>query len=121
MTAYMFNPHSSLFLRGLSFFHGWLPILLGYLVWRVGYDPLGLPLWTVTAWILLIICFFLMPSPNPNAGLQPVNINYVWGMNDDAAQTWMPAWAWFSTLLVGLPIMVFAPTHFFLSWVMKKP
>ena len=25
-------------------------------------------------------------------GLTPVNINYVWGMSDTAAQTWMPAW-----------------------------
>jgi len=28
MTAYMFNHDSSLFLRGLSLFHGWLPFLL---------------------------------------------------------------------------------------------
>src|SRR4051812_8795550 len=33
MTAYMFNPNSSKFLRGLSLFHGWLPFLLLYLVW----------------------------------------------------------------------------------------
>src|SRR5262245_31637337 len=31
MTAYMFNTSSSLFLRGLSLFHGWLPFLLLYL------------------------------------------------------------------------------------------
>ena len=28
LTEYMFNPNLSLFLRGLSFFHFWLPILL---------------------------------------------------------------------------------------------
>ena len=28
----------SLFLRGLSLFHGWLPFLLVYLVWKLGYD-----------------------------------------------------------------------------------
>jgi hypothetical protein len=38
MTSYMFNPHSALFLRGLSLFHGWLPFLLCYLVFRLGYD-----------------------------------------------------------------------------------
>lgn len=120
MTAYMFNRQASLFLRGLSFFHGWLPFLLAFLVWRVGYDPRALPLWTVTTWALLLICFFLMPGPKPNAGLKPVNINYVWGMDDAAAQTWMPAWAWLCTLLVGLPLVVFVPTHFFLQWAMKK-
>ena len=28
MTAYMFDAKNSLFLRGLSLFHGWLPFLL---------------------------------------------------------------------------------------------
>jgi hypothetical protein len=87
---------------------------------RVGYDPRGLPIWTITAWVLLLICFFIMPGPDPNAGLKPVNINYVWGMNDAAAQTWMPAWAWFCTLLAGLPLIVFLPTHFLLKWLMPK-
>src|SRR5262245_47017027 len=30
MTTYMFNANSSLLLRGLSLFHGWLPFLLIY-------------------------------------------------------------------------------------------
>ncbi len=38
MTSYMFDPQLSLFTRGLSFFHFWLPILLVWLVWRLGYD-----------------------------------------------------------------------------------
>ena len=32
MTDYMFDADHSLFLRGLSLFHGWLPFLLVYLV-----------------------------------------------------------------------------------------
>src|ERR1044072_7743385 len=43
MTAYMFNANSSLFLRGLSLFHGWLPFMLACLVWKLGYDRRGLP------------------------------------------------------------------------------
>src|SRR6266704_1036493 len=38
MTDYMFESHRSLFLRGLSSFHGWLPLLLIFLVWKLGYD-----------------------------------------------------------------------------------
>ena len=38
MTDYMFAADHSLFLRGLSLFHGWLPFLLVYLVWKLGYD-----------------------------------------------------------------------------------
>jgi hypothetical protein len=41
LTDYMFMADHSLFLRGLSPFHGWLPILLVYLVWRLGYVVAG--------------------------------------------------------------------------------
>ena len=34
----MFEKERSRFLRGLSLFHGWLPFLLLYLVWGMGYD-----------------------------------------------------------------------------------
>ena len=36
LTDYMFDRDRSLFLRGLSLFHGWLPFLLLYLVWEMG-------------------------------------------------------------------------------------
>lgn len=120
MTAYMFQADHSLFLRGLSFFHGWLPFLLAYLVWRLGYDRRGLLAWTGLAWALILVCFFLMPGPNPNAGLTPVNINYVWGMSDAAAQTWMPAYAWLAVLFVGMPLLLFLPTHFILVKFIPK-
>jgi len=113
MTDYMFNPNSSLFLRGLSLFHGWLPFMLLYLVWKLGYDRRGLPAWTALAWAVLLVCFFFMPPPRPNPGLTPVNINYVWGMDDTAAQTWVSPYVWLAALMIGLPL-VFAATHFLL-------
>jgi hypothetical protein len=118
MTDYMFVAEHSLFLRLLSLFHGWLPFLLIYLVWKLGYDRRALISWTGLAWALLLICFFLMPPPSPDAGLTPVNINYVWGMSDSAPQPWLPAYAWFAGLLIGLPLLVYAPTHFALARIM---
>lgn len=117
MTAYMFNDRLPLFTRGLSFFHFWLPFALGWLLWRLGYDKRGLPLWTGTAWILLLICYFLMPGPPPLVADPnlPVNINYVYGMSDAAAQTWMPPTAWFLLIFFGLPTVVFYPTHLLLA------
>jgi hypothetical protein len=120
MTDYMFDPTRSLFLRLLSLFHGWLPFLLLYLVWKVGYDRRALLSWTGLTWILLPICFFLMPPPAAHPGLTPVNINYVWGMSDRAAQTFVPHYVWFAGLLIGLPLLVFAPTHFVLRRVMPE-
>ena len=32
-------------------------------------------------------------------------------MSDRAAQTLVPAWAWLAGLIVGLPALLFAPTH----------
>lgn len=120
MTDYMFEEQRSLFLRGLSLFHGWLPFLLFYLVWRTGYDRRGLPAWTMLSFIVLPICYFFMPPPQPNPGLMPVNVNYVWGFSDHVPQAWMPANAWFASLLFGLPILVYWPTHLLLRRFMPQ-
>ena len=121
MTGYMFDSAFPLWLRLLSLFHGWLPLLLLYLVWRLGYDRRAFWSWTVLAWALLLICFFFMPPPMPNPGLTPVNINYVWGPNDHAAQTWVPPYVWLAGLIVGLPLIAFAPVHFLLARFAPKP
>jgi len=123
MTGYMFDPKLPLFLRGLSLFHGWLPFLLLFMVARLGYDRRALPLWSLTAWGLILTCFFLMPRPgavlaNPKA---PVNIDYVFGMNDVSAQTWMPEWAWLVLLLTALPLVVYLPTHLALKKLCHSP
>ncbi len=112
-TDYMFNPNTSLFLRGLSLFHGWLPFMLVYLVWKIGYDRRGLPAWTGLAWVLLLVCFLLMPPPRPDPGLTPVNINYVWGPSDLAAQTWVHPYVWIAGLMIALPV-IFLLTHLLL-------
>lgn len=120
MTDYMFDAEHPPFLRALSLFHGWLPFLLIYLVWRIGYDRRAFWTWTGLAWVLLIVCFFFMPPPTANPGLTPVNINYVWGLRDTAAQTWVPAYVWFVALLIGLPLFAFAPVHFVLVRAASK-
>lgn len=119
MTDYMFDPEISLFARGLSFFHFWLPLLLLYLVWRLGYDRRALVGWTLIAWVLLIISYFALPGPDAELAFpnQPHNVNYVFGPNGDQAQTWMPPLAWFSLLFVGLPILVYLPTSLLLQWL----
>jgi hypothetical protein len=121
LTDYMFAADHSLFLRSLSLFHGWLPFLLVYLVWRLGYDGRGLPAWTVLAWVLVLVCFFFMPPPRPNPGLEPVNIDYVWGFSDIEPQHWMSPGLWVVGLMVLMPLLLFVPTHFLLRRFMPKP
>jgi hypothetical protein len=116
MATYMFDPRYPLFVRGLSLFHGWLPFLLLWLVWRLGYDRRALLAQTVLTWALLLVCYLIAPGPpapvsNPNAA---VNINYVFGLSADRSQTWMPPGLWLALLCVGLPVCLYLPTHLLL-------
>ncbi len=116
MAGYMFDPKYPLFVRGLSLFHGWLPFLLIWLVWRLGYDRRALLAQILLTWLVLLVSFGLAPGPpappdNPNAA---VNINYVHGMSDQEAQTWMHPWLWLGALMIGLPALLYVPTHLIL-------
>src|SRR5664279_1930488 len=46
LTRYMFDHQLPLFTRGLSLFHGWLPLLLVWLLVRLGFDQRALAAWT---------------------------------------------------------------------------
>ena len=113
MTGYMYDDALPLYARFLSFFHFWLPFFLLWLLHRTGYDPKGFPLWTGIALAALYICYFFLPAPPApanNPGL-PVNVNYVYGFSDQAAQTWMPPLVWFVLLQVLLICLIFFPSH----------
>jgi len=121
LTDYMFDASRPLYLRGLSLFHGWLPLLLIYLVWRVGYDRRALAGWTVLAWALILFCYFFMPPPSPDHGITPVNINYVYGFEDEKAQTLMPQAAWLVTEMILMPLLLSLPVHFALRKFFPQP
>jgi hypothetical protein len=122
MTAYMFQESQPLSARAISLFHGWLPFLLLYLVYRLGYDRRALPAWTVLAWALMLIAYFLLPPPPapPDRPNLPVNVNYVYGPSDEKAQTWVPPLAWLAFLMTALPLVFFIPTHLLLSRLMPR-
>lgn len=115
MTDYMFDPRRSLFLRGLSLFHGWLPFFLLYLLRHTGYDAKALPIWIALASVLLLVCYFLMPGPGTAQGIGPVNINYVRGFSDREPQTWMPPLLWLAVTLLVAPIVLYLPAHLLLT------
>jgi hypothetical protein len=117
MSDYMFDSKIPAFTRAISLFHGWLPFLLLYAVWKLKYDRRAFPIWVLIAWVLMLVCYFWMPKPgaildNPK---EPVNINYVFGFSDSAPQQWMPQWMWLVTLMVGLPFLIWWPTHLVLK------
>ncbi len=118
MTGYMFQESQPLHARTISLFHGWLPFLLLFVISRLGYDRRALPAWLVWAWGLMLTAYLLLPAPpapldQPNL---PVNVNYVYGLSDDAPQKWMPPLAWLGLMMAGLPLVFYVPTHLLLSW-----
>ncbi len=122
MTSYMFDAQKPLFLRGLSLFHGWLPFLLVFLVRRLGYDRRALISWTGLAWALCLVSFFLLPPagatlPDPN---MPLNVNYVFGMNDAVPQKLLPAGWYLVVWMLSLAALVYVPTHQILKKIKKS-
>lgn len=117
MTDYMFDSERSLFLRGLSLFHGWLPFLLIYMVARLGYDRRALLGWTGLAWALCLICYFWMPPAGAVLADSklPVNINYVNGFDDSKPQGWMSAPVYLGVWMSVLLAVAYLPTHWVLN------
>ncbi len=122
LTGYMFDATKPLFTRGLSFFHFWLPIVLVYLLARLGYDRRAFKAWSILACGVLLVCFFALPAPPAPAGRPhlPVNVNYVYGLSDERPQSWMDPRLYFTLVLVALPAVVYLPTHLLLARVFRR-
>ena len=113
VTAYMLDPSLPLFLRLLSSFHGWLPFLLLWLTWRLGYDSRALAAQSVVAVVVLFGSYAFAPAPPPSSSAPhaAVNINYVYGLEDDHAQMWMAPHLWALTVLAVNLVGFCLPTH----------
>jgi len=123
LADYMFDPRIPLFVRALSSFHGWLPFLLLWMVWRLGYDHRALPAQTLAAAALLVVCFLFTPRPphpanNPNVA---VNLNWVFGPGEETVQTWMAPGLYLSLQIVFYPLVIYLPTHLALGRLFKGP
>lgn len=123
LTGYMFDPQLPLFTRGLSLFHGWLPLLLVWLLFRLGYDKRALPAWTALATGLGLVCYIFTPPAgahptNPNL---PININYLYGFNDKQPQHWVNQTIYVILWLGVLWLVAFLPTHLALRQIFAAP
>jgi hypothetical protein len=123
LTGYMFDPGLPLFTRGLSLFHGWLPLLLVWLLFRLGYDKRALPARTVLAAALGFGCYFFTPPAGAHLANSnvPININYLYGFNDQQPQTWVNQNLYVILWLGGLWLAAFLPTHLVLRRIFAAP
>lgn len=103
LSSYMFDPRISPAIRALSLFHIWLPILLLWMLSRLGYDSRAVAMQTLLSWILLLMSYWLTrPSEN---------VNWVYGFRSQP-QTLIPAWLYLILVMVLFPLAVYLPTHF---------
>lgn len=111
-TGYMFNPALPLWLRALSLFHVFLPLLLLWLVRRLGYDRRALPAATALIWIVLPLSYWLTDPVS--------NINWVFGLGQRPIAGLPGPWH-LAALMAATPLLIYLPTHLLLKWRWGKP
>jgi len=104
-TQYMFNSEIRLLVRGLSLFHILLPVLLVWLVRRLGYRRRALLYQTLLTWVVLLVTYLVA---DPSA-----NINWVYGFGREP-QSWMPAPLFLVFLMLVIPLGFHLPAHLLL-------
>ena len=105
-TEYMFDARVPLFLRLLSLFHLVTPPLLLWAIWRLGYDTRGWKYQTLTAWIVVPICYFWRPQYDINWARGPFSHE----------QHFMPGVIYLLGYLILVPLLVYWPSHLVLQW-----
>ena len=107
LTDYMFDASIPAFVRAISLFHVWLPAVLVWMVFRLGYDRRALVLQIVIGSLVLIVTYFAT-SPEKN-----VNSVHSWG---SLHGPWSLVLA-----MVAAPLVFYVPAHLLLRAFAPKP
>lgn len=104
-TRYIFDPERPLYLRGLSLFHIMLPVVMIYLLRRLGYDRRALPAQTLLIWIVLPATYLITDPAD--------NVNFVFGPTHEP-QTWLHPRLYLALEMILLPVVICLPMHLLL-------
>jgi hypothetical protein len=108
----MFRDDIPIHIRGLSLYHGFLFLLLLWLVRRLGYDLRGWLAETALALAVLPVCYFFT---------DPVRaLNGVFGPSGEHPQTWMDPVLYLILVMALYPVAVFLPAHWILNRFVAK-
>ena len=105
LTDYMFDVQKPRYLRALSLFHVFLPVLLLWMIARLGYSPKALIAQTVLAWIVLPLTYVITDKEQ--------NINGVFGLRP-AQRDRLSSILYLGMLMIAFPVLVYVPTHLLL-------
>ena len=106
LTDYMFDESLPRYLRALSLFHVALPVLLLWLIARLGYDARALAAQTALAWVVLPLSYWLTDPK--------LNVNWVYGWGAKPQQRIAPL-LYLALLMAGFPALIHYPTHLVLQ------
>jgi hypothetical protein len=112
LTDYMFDRTLPLWLRALSLFHVGLPILLLWLIHRLGYSPMALVVQTGVAWVVLPLTYALTDRKQ--------NINWVFGWGGEGAKTRSRPVLYLVGVMLAFPVMIYLPTHLILLAIFSR-
>jgi len=110
LSAYMFDPGIPLFIRGLSSFHLVLPLLLLWLLQRLGYDHRAFLWQTIVALVVLPLSYLVSNAQE--------NVNWVYGLGENR-QRILPAPLFVILLMVLFPLAVYLPTHLLFARIFR--
>lgn len=101
LAAYMFDARKPRYVRALSLFHVWLPPLLVWLVYALGYDQRALVATTLFAWVVLPLTWLVTDRGEES-------VNWVYGPPR------IPELAYLGLVMLAFPLLVYLPTHILL-------
>jgi len=110
-TDYFFDTNYPLWVRLMSCFHIVLPFVLIASLRRTGYDRRGLPVQFAIAAVVMIASRFAAPARN---------INFVY-LDPILHRQWGPAPIHMASMLVGMTVVIYAPTHLVLARMFPAP
>jgi len=102
LSAYMFDPAIPLFIRGVSGFHIILPVLLLWMLHRLGYDQRAFLCQTIVAMAVLPLSYLVSNAQE--------NVNWVYGFGQNP-QRILPALLFVVLLMLLFPLVVYLPSH----------
>lgn len=110
-TGYMFDTELSLALRLASLFHVAVPVLLLFIVARVGHDTRGWRLQTLLCWMIVPLGAWLTdPERNINLVQAPFGVE----------QVWLPDWLYVLVCMAVYPVLIYLPTEAVLRRLFRR-
>ncbi len=111
MASYMFEAERPLYLRGLSLFHMILPLIMIFLLRRLGYDRRALVAQTLLTWIVLPVTYLVTDPAD--------NVNLVFGFGGEP-QTVIHPLLYLALEMILLPVVICWPAHLVLQRLFRQ-